>query len=93
MIFDVRISKRAENDLRRVPLFIQIKFRNWVRAVLLEGLEVVRKRPGFHDEPLKGVRSGQRSIRLNWSYRAIYEVDADGCIEFVRILEVNKHDY
>ncbi|STX29298.1 Uncharacterised protein [Legionella beliardensis] len=24
-----------------------------------------RKSPGWHDEPLKGERAGQRSIRLN----------------------------
>ena len=36
---------------------------------------------------------GQRSIRLNRSYRAIYEVSANNSIEFVLIEEVNKHGY
>lgn len=93
MISNVQISKRAEKDLRNVPLNIQIKFRNWVRSILLEGLEEIRKRPGFHDEPLKGIRSGQRSIRLNKAYRAIYELKENGIIEFVHVIEVNKHEY
>jgi len=42
----------------------------WVAAVELDGVEEVRKAPGYHDEPLKGSRAGQRSIRLSRSYRA-----------------------
>lgn len=53
----------------------------------------VRKIPGYHDEPLKGTRTGQRSIRLSKAYRAIYEIDQEGKIEIVKVLEVNKHDY
>ena len=41
--------------------------------------------PGYHDEPLKGHRAGQRSIRLSRAYRAIYEIKEDlgpmpGCV-------------
>jgi proteic killer suppression protein len=57
------------------------------------GLNVVRKIPGYHDEPLKGNRRGQRSIRLSKAYRAIYIIDKEGNIEIVKVLEVNKHDY
>ena len=64
----------------------------WVTAVELDGLEVVRKAPGYHDEPLKGTRAGQRSIRLSRSYRAIYEVKR-GAVQFVSVEEVSKHDY
>lgn len=56
------------------------------------GLEEVRKVPGYHDEPLKGQRAGQRSIRLSRAYRAIYEIKSDG-VEFVLVEEVNKHEY
>jgi proteic killer suppression protein len=56
-------------------------------------LESVRKIKGFHDEPLKGKRLGQRSIRLNKSYRAIYVIDRDGGVEIVEVQEVNKHEY
>ena len=58
-----------------------------------EGLSTVRKITGYHDEPLKGTRVGQRSIRLNRSYRAIYEVDQSGVVHFIAVLEVNKHEY
>jgi proteic killer suppression protein len=53
----------------------------------------VRRIPGFHDEPLAGQRTGQRSIRLSISYRAIYEIRRDGSVEFASVEEVNKHDY
>lgn len=53
----------------------------------------MRKIPGYHDEPLRGKRDGQRSIRLSKSYRAIYEIKQDGSIEVVMVMEVNKHDY
>lgn len=49
-------------------------------------------RPGFHDEPLKGTRQGQRSIRLNRSYRAIYIETMDGTVELVKVVEVTKHE-
>lgn len=64
-----------------------------MRAVGRNGLHQVRKIPSYHDEPLKGDRLGQRSIRLNRAYRAIYIVKKDEEIEFLRIEEVNKHEY
>ncbi|MGH1469309.1 MAG: hypothetical protein ACRBBP_10615 [Bdellovibrionales bacterium] len=48
-----------------------IKLLSWVEAVELKGLRQIRRLSGFHDEPLKGKRKGQRSIRLNKAYRAI----------------------
>ena len=65
----------------------------WVEAVELRGLEEIRKIPGYHDEPLHGLRKGQRSIRLNRSYRAIYVVKSSRTVEFVNVEEVNKHEY
>ena len=58
-----------------------------------DGLEEIRKIPGYHDEPLHGERRGQRSIRLSRGYRAIYIVKSDNSIEFVSVEEVNKHEY
>jgi len=43
----------------------------WIEAVEEDGLEATRRVPGFHDEPLKGPRRGQRSIRLSRQWRAI----------------------
>jgi len=93
MINEVRLSSGAKKDLVRVPKHVVTKLLAWVEAVENEGLEEVRKVPGFHDEPLKGDRRGQRSIRLSRAYRAIYVLRQDGTVEFVSVEEVNKHDY
>jgi proteic killer suppression protein len=37
-----------------------------------QGIEEAREIPGYHDEPLRGEREGQRSVRLSRAYRAIY---------------------
>ena len=92
-IHRVVLTPAAVKDLERVPKHVQVKLQAWVDAVGTQGLEAVRKVPGFHDEPLKGRRQGQRSIRLSRAYRAIYAVAEDGAVEFVRVEEVNKHDY
>jgi toxin HigB-1 len=56
-------------------------------------LRDIRKLSGYHDEPLKGNRLGQRSIRLNKAYRAIYMEEIDGTVNLIVIEEVNKHEY
>ena len=93
MIHDVELSRRAQKELRRLPRYVAAKLLEWLDAVEHDGLERVRKIPGYHDEPLKGERAGQRSIRLSRGYRAIYVVSARGAIEIVVVEEVNKHDY
>lgn len=80
-------------QLRKVPQHVALKLMAWVEAVETTGLETVRRIPGFHDEPLKGQRKGQRSIRLSKAYRAIYRVAEDGRSELVEVQEVNKHVY
>ena len=65
----------------------------WAEAIENDGLEAVRRIPGFHDEPLHGKRAGERSIRLNILYRAVYRVLSDGTVEFVSVTEVSPHDY
>jgi proteic killer suppression protein len=92
-IREVRISKSAKRALKKVPGYIVDKLETWVDAVERDGLHEVRKIPGYHDEPLKGERQGQRSIRLSRDYRAIYTVKHDGEVEFASIEEVSKHDY
>jgi len=89
----VVITAAATKDLRKVPDYIADNLFAWATAVRLEGLEAVRKIRGYHDEPLRGDRKGQRSIRLSRAYRAIYEIDEDGGVEFVSVEEVNKHEY
>jgi proteic killer suppression protein len=92
MIFRVEISRLAEKQLRKLPRHIVDNLLIWVAAVEHDGLEAVRKVPGYHDEPLKGDRTGQRSIRLSRAYRAIYEIKRDTA-RFVSVEEVSKHDY
>lgn len=93
MINVVELTDQVRKQLRKVPKHVAVRFHGWIELVEEEGLEEARKRPGFHDEPLKGPRQGQRSIRLNRAYRAIYRVVDTGEIEVVRVEEVNKHDY
>ena len=92
-VFDVSLSRRAENDLKKLPEHIVLKLWSWVEAIHHEGLRSVRKLPGYHDEPLKGIRKRQRSIRLSKAYRAIYRVDESSIPEIIEILEVTKHEY
>lgn len=93
MITEVEISKRALKQLKKVPVRIIKSLQLWIGAVNTVGLEEVRRIPGYHDEPLKGKRQGQRSVRLSRSYRAIYVIIADEKNEFVFIKEVSRHVY
>jgi proteic killer suppression protein len=92
-IHKVVLNKNSKNDLKKVPLYIAVKLFEWIEMVTHEGLLQTRKIPGFHDEPLKGNRKGQRSIRLSRAYRAIYKIGTDDQMEIVEVVEVNKHDY
>ena len=56
MITTVIISNRAKNDLKKVPSYIAVKLQAWIINTENQGLEDVRKIPGWHDEPLKGKR-------------------------------------
>jgi len=93
MIRAVSLSRRARKDLKAAPRHVATKLLYWVSEVERCGLEETRKYPGFHDEPLRGKRQGQRSIRLSKAYRAIYVIRKDGSAEFVSVEEVTKHDY
>lgn len=79
--------------LRKIPDYVVDKLNVWVRSVEKQGVREVRKIPGYHDEPLKGDRKGQRSIRLTKAYRAIYTEHKNGEIEIVLVEEVHKHEF
>lgn len=84
-------SRTFEKQIEKVPGYVQKKVAAWIWAVQRNGLREVQKSPGLHDEPLKGDRHGQRSVRLNKGYRLIYWVlEKHVCIE---LIEVHKHDY
>lgn len=86
-------QKSVAKQLDRLPTHVAKKFYAWVTAVKLAGLQEVRRTPGFHDEPLKGKRHGQRSVRLSRGYRAIYEERGRGEIELIEVVEVTLHEY
>lgn len=86
-------SKSVEKDLARLPEFIRQKFRAWVVSVEKDGMPAVRQLKGFHDEPLRGTRAGQRSVRLNRAYRVIYIEQKNGQVRIAQVIEVNKHEY
>lgn len=94
MIKSVVLSKRVLRQLRKVPRHVTVKLQAWVEAVENDGLHEVQKTPGFHDEPLRGKRSGQRAIRLSKAYRGIYSLEKNPKREeFVYVEEVTKHEY
>lgn len=92
MIHIVEVAIGLKKSLHKIRLSIKKKLFTWVAAVEERGLNEIRKIPGYHDEPLKGSRHGQRSIRLNKQWRAIYRI-MNNKIEFVLIEEVTPHDY
>lgn len=76
----------------KLPHNTKTKLLKWASDVEIYGLHEIRKVPGYHDEPLKGNRKGQRSIRLNKAYRAIYTIE-EGIITLITVEEVHKHEY
>jgi proteic killer suppression protein len=91
----VEINSKAIKDIKRLPKHIVINLRTWIATVSKIGLLQTRKLKGYHDEPLRGDRKGQRSVRLNKAYRAIYKQHDNGNIElnYIEVIEVNKHKY
>lgn len=86
----IKISRLAEKQLAKIPDHIRRKFEYWCSLIRYVGMREVRQHRSIHDEPLKGERAGQRSIRLSKSYRVIYREMSE---EMIEILEVNKHEY
>jgi toxin HigB-1 len=89
----LELSRGAKKDLRVVPEHVQTKFQEWVVSIETVGLEETRKRPGWHDEPLKGALAGTRSVRLSQAYRAYYETTGRGEVRVVLVTGVDKHVY
>ncbi len=92
MVTHVELRHVAKKLKKAVPVHVVKKLLEWVLLVEREGLAETRKMPGYHDEPLKGQRKGQRSIRLTRQWRAIYIVQV-GEPKIVSVEEVMPHDY
>lgn len=89
----VLISKFAEKQVKKLPKPISEALFIWVESVELTGIADIRKLKGYHDEPLRGDRKGQRSVRLNRSYRVIYTENENKELVLITVIEVNKHEY
>lgn len=89
----VHLSKQAIKNLKKTPIHIALKLQAWIDEIINNGLNETRKISGYHDEPLKGNRKKQRSIRLNKAYRAIYVIEKNNNIYLIKIIEITKHDY
>jgi toxin HigB-1 len=84
------VFELTKKEIKNLPLYIYNKLIRWAEQVEELGMTEVRKHSGWHDEPLKGKRKAQRSIRLNRAYRAIYVIE-DG--DIIVVVEANKHEY
>ncbi len=91
--YEVQFSKFAAKQIEKLPEVINEAVRYWKGTIEELGLPETRRFKGYHDEPLKGARRGQRSVRLNRSYRLIYEEHDRGEVIVVGVLEINKHEY
>ncbi len=92
-VLQIEISKSARGELIKIPHSIQDSFAKWIDRIEKMGIQETRKIKGYHDEPLKGDRKGQRSVRLNKAYRAIYIQRNLGDFKILEVLEINKHRY
>lgn len=88
----VDLSK-VDKKLKKVPQEIIFRLMRWLRTIEEFGLSEARKVKGYHDEPLKRLRQGQRSVRLGIKLRAIYTQSVSGEINIIMVEEVTPHDY
>ncbi|MBI4404787.1 MAG: hypothetical protein HY537_11530 [Deltaproteobacteria bacterium] len=87
------LSGLVQKQARYLPDHIRRALRTWTLLIEEQGIWAMRKVPGYHDEPLKGDRKGQRSSRLSRGYRVVYEEYDSGEIVIVSVKEVMKHAY
>lgn len=84
-------KKSLDKVFSKLPEQVLEKYEVWKQIVQLSGPIALRNFKGFHDEPLKGERKGQRSSRLNLKYRIIYTVENFKLFVFVE--EIIPHNY
>jgi addiction module RelE/StbE family toxin len=89
----VRLSKRANKELKYVPRHILVQFDLWIEIIENEGIAAMQMINGYRDHELVGNRLGQRSSSLSRSWRVIYCLDTEAKLLIVEVLEVNHHDY
>ena len=87
----IREHRNIAKTCQKLPGAIVKKYELWKNIVFRHGPEKLKEFSGFHDEKLKGDRSGQRSSRLSLQYRVIYTVERNTVTVFV--LEITPHNY
>ena len=90
---DIVDFSAVEKRLRRVPKEIIRRLQRWAIYVETTGLIETRKIPGFHDEPLKGLWKGCRSVRLGRKWRVIYKYHKGDKENTIELREVTAHEY
>jgi proteic killer suppression protein len=83
--------RRIGRSVGKLPPQVLKKYELWKDIVFRHGPGKLCEFPGFHDESLKGDRTGQRSSRLSLQYRVIYTIERE--VVTVYVLEVTPHDY
>lgn len=56
---EVYFDKAVGKQLKKIPKTVKIRLELWIASINTVGLEETRKIPGYHDEPLKGLRQGE----------------------------------
>ena len=90
-MWDIQEHRSIERLCRKLPRQVVAKYELWKDIVYRHGPEKLREFPGFHDEQLKGRRTGQRSSRLSLEYRVIYLAQREQIKVFV--IEITPHKY
>ena len=83
--------KNIAKTCKSLPPQVLKKYELWKDLVFRHGPATLQDFPGFHDEQLKGSRTGQRSSRLNSKYRVIYMIHGEDIAVYV--LELTPHKY
>ncbi|MEO6050265.1 MAG: type II toxin-antitoxin system mRNA interferase toxin, RelE/StbE family [Pyrinomonadaceae bacterium] len=76
---------------KKLPRAVVKKYELWKDIMFRHGPEKLKEFPGFHDEKLKGERTGQQSSRLSLQFRVIYSVERQKVTVYV--LEITPHKY
>ncbi len=91
MEWEIYEHRNIEKAIKKLPVTIVKKYEYWKNMVSLHGPDILRGRPGLHDEKLQGSRKDQRSSRLSLQYRVIYEVHEKEVVVYV--IEITPHKY
>ena len=90
-MWHIQERKEIVKQCQKLPRHIVKKYELWKNIIFRHGPEKLREFPGFHDEPLRGKRIGERSSRLSLQYRVIYSIERDTVTVYV--LEITPHQY